>query len=140
MIGESSERENAFYSILCASEIAGSASEYAIGVCSEGHGTAPQLLLSPEQETLTVGVDSAVIGVRIRTQPEEVFRISLDSLFRSFLRFEPSRLLLAFHEIGVVAIDDSGQQVWKFSLDVLESASLHGNALTMEFMDSDPVR
>ncbi|MCI0622311.1 MAG: hypothetical protein L0387_11705 [Acidobacteria bacterium] len=140
LIGESREQERSFYSAKLRTEfLSEKSNEFSIGVCSEGHGLVPHLLLLPESNLLLFGVNSEVVGIDT-TKRRISFRIHFESLFRCLIHLKPQALILAFHEIGVNALGEDGKNLWNYSKDVLVGGDVKGNVLKLRFMDSDPVR
>lgn len=139
IIAASSEQEREFYSIAVQPDFpASGACRVALGVCSEGHGIQPQLLLLPEHDRLLIGANSQVTAVDVSTGTD-AFEIQLESLFRSMVYLSERQLVLVFHEIGVTAAVEDGNVRWSFARDVLEDASIENDLLLLSFMDSEPV-
>ena len=66
------------------------------------------------------------------------FEHSLDSVFHTFLVLEDHDLLLSQHEIGVVALNTEGREIWRFARDVITSLRIETSVLHLGFMDSPP--
>ena len=138
IIGESTEQEREFFSATLQPEFREAKSRcFAVGVCSEGHGITPQMLLHSSTGHLLFGVNSEVVAVRVDTG-EIAYRIPLGFLFRSIVPLPEMRLLLVFHEIGVTALHEDGELAWTLGRDVLDDAWIEGGVLHMTFMDIGP--
>jgi hypothetical protein len=147
LLGEDAEREEEFYSATVhlnrATAPAGGGEpggkRFGVGVCSEGGGVSPHLLLLPEKQLLVFGLNAEVAGVSVAGR-RLLFRTTFDHLpFRSFVHARRRGLILAFHEIGVVALTEEGEEVWRYDKDVITECVVDGDRLTMSFMDSPPV-
>lgn len=148
VLGEDAEEEVGFYSASIHlnysaklypiwNELIGS--RFDVGVCSEGHGLKPHLLMLSEKQLVIFGFNSEVVGISIKNR-EVSFRTSLDySLFRSFVHLSQVEIVLAFHEIGVVALTEDGKELWKYSEDVIIDSLIDRDTLQLSFMDSPPV-
>jgi hypothetical protein len=110
-----------------------------IGICSENPSVKPNLLLLPERQMLIFGFNSEVVGVSVEDK-EVYFRTVFDHLpFRSFIYLEQTRSILVFHEIGVAAITEEGQELWRFDKDVIVGCSMGNEMLHLDFMDSPSI-
>lgn len=139
VIGDSAGKEREFFSATIQPEFReAKARRLAVGVCSEGHGIAPQILPLPNRGLLLFGLNSEVVAIRADTGGI-AYRIPLEFLFRSMVPLTDRGLVLVFHEIGVTALRENGETPWTFGRDVLEDAWLEGGTLHMTFMDSEPV-
>jgi hypothetical protein len=138
IIGESREQEQEFFSATIQPEFReAKARRLAVGVCSEGHGIAPQILPLSNRGLLLFGLNSEVVAIRADTGGI-AYRVPLEFLFRSMVMLWDKGLVLVFHEIGVTALRDNGDTAWAFGRDVLEDAWLEDDTLHMTFMDSEP--
>lgn len=148
VLGEDAEAEAGFYSASIHlnysaklhpswDELIGS--RFNVGICSEGRGLKPHLLMLSEKQLVIFGLNSEVVGICVKNR-EVSFRTSLDySLFRSFVHLSQVEMILAFHEIGVVALTEDGKELWKYSEDVIIDSLVDGDTLQLSFMDSPPV-
>ncbi len=137
LLGEDAEQEMQFLSALVSLEWSGM-HHFGIGICSEGHGLSPHLLLLPNSDILLFGFNNEVSAVSIKTR-EVAFRIKLDSLFYSFLYMRERGVILAVYEIGVMAITESGRKLWKYEKDIIMDAYVESDNLQLKFMDDPPV-
>jgi len=138
ILGENPEQEEAFYTV---SVLLGPSQKdrFGVGICSQGHGLIPALLLQPESSTLMFGFNSDVVGIEIPYGTVS-FRLGLDALFYSFLPVHKRNMVLVLHEIGAVALNQKGQMMWKFAKDVVTGAVIEEEFLYLTFMDSPPIR
>jgi len=67
------------------------------------------------------------------------FQIRLNSLFRAFSFLKKYGIILVFHEIGVIAINENGQDIWSFDEDIIENCVIDNGSLSLTFLDADPV-
>lgn len=139
LLFESPEQEREFYSLSVRPNfVSAKANETTIGVCSEGQGLPPEMLAIPERQLLLIGFNDKVV-VLDSESGRVVFEHKLRSLFWSFVRQQPSDVILVFYEIGVKLLDGGGRELWDYSSDLLKSATLEGNALTLNFADNPSV-
>jgi hypothetical protein len=138
-VGTSAEQQTEFYSVLFEEAARELGSLFAVGVCNEGLGVTPQLLLAPVSGLCMFGLNSEVVGVNVRTRSVE-YQLPLDSLFRTMIPVFERDLVLAIHEIGAKAFRASnGSEVWSLVRDVVEDARLDGDTVRFRFMDSEPI-
>lgn len=137
LLGKEAEQEIEFYSVIIHLEWSG-VHRFGIGICSEGHGLSPHLFLLPKSEILLFGLNKEVSAIDLNNR-EVYFRIKLDSLFRSFLPLSQESIILIFHEIGVIAISEEGDKLWKYERDIIANAYIKKDNLYLEFLDDSPV-
>lgn len=136
LLGEDAEQETQFFSALVSLEWS-RLHHFGIGICSESHGLLPHLLLLPNSDILLFGFNNEVSAVSIKTR-KVAFTIKLDSLFYSFLYMRRG-VILAFYEIGVMAITESGRKLWKYEKDIIMDAYIESGKLHLKFMVDPPV-
>jgi hypothetical protein len=137
LLGGDIEEPREFYSVTACLEWPNTSIGYlGIGICSEGHGLLPHLLL-PSTDLFVLGFNSEAVGIK---QKKKHFGLSLGSLFCSFVFLSKENLILVFHEIGVVAINKEGQERWRYDKDVIVDRRIGEDSLELGFMDSPPVR
>lgn len=137
LLGEPRESERGYYSITLVPEVLPADKPWAIGLLTEGHGISPQIAPSVPVGLLLIGFDCEVVAIQIHSR-KVLFTSKLTFLFRSLLRVQDSGWLV-LHECGAQAISTTGETLWEFSRDVVESAEIQGNTLHFQFMDSEPV-
>src|SRR5262249_26551489 len=137
MLGEDARQYREFFSVEFRIGFAGTTS-YGIGVYSEGHGLVPHILLLPEQSKVILGFNQEAVCVDV-AETRLAFRLRLDSLFRSFIRLVDPCIILAFHEIGVVAIDEEGNEKWSYTKDIIEDCAIGQGHLQLQFLDEPSV-
>jgi hypothetical protein len=120
------QREIAYYSATVYLDW-GSTEVVGIGLCTGYYGLEPQLLLQPKERRLVFGFDVLVVGVDV--DPLHVaFEHTLESVFHTFVVPAGHSLLIAQHEIGVVALNTEGVESGaspEMSLRVSESSLQH---------------
>jgi hypothetical protein len=137
-VGTSAELETEFYSVSFEEEAREPGNLFAVGVCNQGHGVTPQLLLDPVNRLCLFGVNSEVVGVNVRARRVE-YQLPLECLFRAMIPVFERDLVLAVHEIGAQAFRASdGGEVWSLARDVVEVARRDGDTVRFPFMDSEP--
>ena len=109
--------------------------KFGVGICSEGHGLVPHILPLPMISTLAFGFNSNAVGVSF-PKGEVVFSFNLDSLFYSFILVPEQKVLLIQHEIGLVALEEDGQFIWRFSRDIITNVVVEKEKIYLEFVDS----
>lgn len=112
--------------------------QFGIGLCNEVVGITPHLLWLPPNH-IVVGFDHKIAGLRIDKR-EIGFQVTFDTPFRSFLLLEDSEILLVFNEIGVVALQENGLEVWRYEKDVISEYTVEKNVITLLFLDSPLVK
>ncbi|MBN1886577.1 MAG: hypothetical protein JW850_01250 [Thermoflexales bacterium] len=138
VLGENPDQESNFYSVVVHLGQSG-LRRYGIGICSQGHGLVPHLLIQPEFLRLILGFNSDIVGIRIPDGRVD-FSLHLDSLFYSFLPVYNKKVILVMHESGVVSLTQNGQMIWKFEKDIITRTTIEENYLWLTFMDALPVR
>jgi hypothetical protein len=136
-LGGAAEHPVEFYSITVASR-GSAAGRFAIGIFSEGQGIAPNLLLHPKTNALLLGFNREVVGIGVPERRVR-FRIACDSVFFQFCWCAAAEIVLLFHEIGVIAITEEGNEIWRYSKDIVVDWSIEGGRLCLKFLDSPPV-
>lgn len=137
ILGENAEQQTIFY--LVKIHLGWNGRQiFGIGICSEEYGLKPHLLLKPEVSQLLLGFNNEVVAVGVEDRKVH-FRILLDSLFHAFLALEKPKHILVFHEIGLIALDHSGQKLWEYEEDVIEDFDIIGDNLNLKFMDTSPI-
>jgi hypothetical protein len=112
---------------------------WGIAIISEGQGVKPQLVGLPG-DLLVFGLNHQIVALSI-VGGTEVFRYSFDSLFHAFIYSPKERILIVRNEIGVVALTESGNEMWRFDRDVITDCTISHETSWIEltFMDSAPV-
>jgi hypothetical protein len=137
VLGLEAEQQVDFFSVFVRAEPSGQCS-FAIGICSEGHGLVPQVAVRPESLELIFGFNREVVAVRLR-QREVAYRIELDCLFHTFVELPKEEMLLAVHEIGIVALAKEGQVLWRYDCEIIDGFVIHDNQMELRFMDGSTV-
>jgi len=137
ILGESAEQQTFFYLIKIHLGWNGKLL-FGIGICSEEYGLKPHLLLKPQDSELLLGFNNEVVAVGVEDRKIH-FRILLDSLFHAFLTLEKPKHILVFHEIGLLALDNTGQKLWEYEEDVIEDFDIIEDCLNIKFMDASPI-
>jgi hypothetical protein len=138
LIGESVDQEREFYSATIAKELARDSDAFIFGICSEGHGVTPQLLVEPTLRACFVGANDEVVAVDVKAR-RIAYIVKLSYLFRHMIWVKEGELIVALHETGACAFKDDGTVLWNVSIDVLVAARLEGAEMFFEFMDSELV-
>ena len=138
VLGAHAEQHKVFYSAYVHLGWSG-LRRFGIGVCSEGHGLVPHLFLQPERLILIVGFNSEVVAVNVQTG-KIGFQFALDALFRSFVFLSQHKVMLIFHEIGVLAVSECGEELWRYDRDTIESCVISEERLRLQFLDAPPVQ
>ncbi len=136
LLGEDAEPEHKFYSALVRPQTSG-LHYLGIGICSEGHGLKPHLLMQPELDIILLGYNQEVTGINIKNR-EVAFQIKLNSLFYYFLPLKERGIVLIVQEVDVTAITDSGKELWRYGKDLITQAAVEGEKLYLNFMDENP--
>ncbi len=137
LLGEDADQMTDFHSLRVFSDWNG-LSRFGIGICSEGHGLEPHFLVHPERNRLIVGFNSQVVAIDLRKR-KIAFQIRLSSLFRSFSPLKAYQMFLVFHEIGVMALTEDGDEIWRFDEDIIDDCVMENGTLSLSFLDAKPV-
>lgn len=138
LLGEDAEMATEFYTATL--YLGARASRFGIGICSEGHGLTPQMLLLAEEGTLMFGFNREVVALSIMDMEiEPKFRMELPALFHRFVFLKRMSLILIFYEIGVVALSQTGHCLWQYERDLITDYLVTSDRLIVEFMDSPAV-
>jgi hypothetical protein len=147
VLGADAEQHVEFHSVLIqlneCIKVAGEAEltpgRFGIGILSQGLGLKPHLLLIPERYELVLGFNAEIAAFNIKHR-ESSYRIDLNrSPFRSFVRLRELKVLLIFHEIGVLGLGEDGQVLWRHERDVITYSMIQGRRLSLHFMDASSV-
>jgi hypothetical protein len=111
---------------------------FGIGICAEGHGLIPQMLLLVEEEKLVFGFSFEIAVFSLANRSIE-FRAELPAAFCSFVHLPSKSLILVIHEIGVMALSHSNQCLWQYEQDIITDYQLINNKIIISFMDSPTV-
>lgn len=112
--------------------------QFSVGLHSEVIGSNPTLLWIPSK-VVVFGFDCEVVGVRI-DKGEICFRITFDTPFHSFLLLDEQQILLVFTEIGVIALEYTGCEVWRYEKDIINDCIIQSDILTLLFLDSPSMK
>lgn len=100
------------------------------------NGLTPELYMDRESSCLLLGFNESVARVQVPpTSPPTI--IPLPFVFYTFLSVPHLRHVFVVHELGVVALDPSGETLWSVESDVLTRYDVDGDLLRLEFMDSE---
>jgi len=137
ILGEDADQEIHFYSAIVSLGWA-EVNRFGVGICAEGHGLIPHLLLQPDAEVIIFGFNREVVGINVEDGKIN-FKIPLDSLFYNFLALNQWQLTLVIHEIGVVAITEEGKEIWRYDKDIIRDWVIEDDKLHLKFIDAPPV-
>jgi hypothetical protein len=112
-----------------------SQSPFRIAILSQGHGATPHVFPLPETDTILLGFDRKAVGIDIPSR-HQLFEYELETLSHTFLYSPSTGVVLAIHEIGVLALSKKGQPLWKFARDIITEAVMSPDSLRLSFMDS----
>jgi hypothetical protein len=147
LLGEDSEFPDKYDSIKIYSNYAthvstgdGGEESWAIGIISSQNSSAPGILHIPESKELLLGFSDKVLNISLSSKCV-TNETSLQGLpFNSFFYVADLKIILVFYEIGVLAIEPNGKEIWIYEKDVITSSSFsEKNRLFLEFMDSESV-
>lgn len=136
-LGENPDEEVGFYLARILLDCTSHRS-FGIGICSQGHGLVPTMLLWREARAVVIGFNSELVAVEIPSCAVK-FRQGLGSYFYSFVEHGDPKPLIVQHEIGLLALSVDGEVLWQFSQDVITGIRVDGPHLHLRFMDSPPV-
>ena len=112
--------------------------EFRIAVLSGGHGAVPHLFPLPETDTILLGFDRRAVGIDILAR-KQLFEHELEALSHSFLYSPSTGIVLAVHEIGVLALSRKGEPLWNFGRDIITEVVISEDSLRLSFMDSPSI-
>ncbi|MDM8550855.1 hypothetical protein QUF72_12280 [Desulfobacterales bacterium HSG2] len=87
---------------------------------------------------LIIGFNSQVVAVDL-IKRKIALQLRFSSLFRSFVHLKAYQMLLVFHEIGVIALTERGEEIWSFDEDIIDDCVIENGILSLTFFDADPV-
>jgi hypothetical protein len=116
----------------------GEGARFGIGMVSQHSAIEPGLLLLPAKEMLFVGCNREVAVVNVVTAGV-VAGAELEGGFRHFLHLRERSTVLVLHETGVLALDESGAERWRFDRDVIIAKNIRDGQLHLLFQDEPPV-
>jgi hypothetical protein len=137
LLGEGAEFQREFYAVTAALDCDGQ-EPFGIGICSEGHGLGPHVLLQPDDSLVWFGFNSEAVAIDLARR-KIAFSLPLDSLFHRFVPLKNAGTVLIFHEIGLVSVSEKGKELWRYSNDIITKCQIKGNEIALEFMDSSAV-
>lgn len=106
-----------------------------IGVCSEDHGVGAVILPIAEAAVLFIGFDSNVAVIRY-DEVTSVATFPLPFLFHAFLDVRHGSRVLAVHELGIIAFETGGKQVWAYDAhDVITTYVRDHESLKVKLAD-----
>jgi hypothetical protein len=111
---------------------------FGIGFSNEIPGAEPTLVWLPPRQ-IAFGFDCEVVGIRL-DKGEVSFRHTFDTPFNSFVLLDELQMLLVFYEIGIIALEQNGTEIWKYERDLISDCSIKSNVLTLVFLDSPSVK
>ena len=90
----------------------GEVQRFGIGTGSGPNGGPPHLLLKPQNLRVVVGDGATVSGIDVLRREVE-FQIRCEGQFQQFVEVGEARVILAFHEAGVLAVTEGGLELWR---------------------------
>lgn len=108
---------------------------FAVGVITQTPDLPPHLLLKPQRNLLLLGFNSEVVGIGL---PERTVRFqhTCDWLFTHFLDAPAADVTLALYEVGLLALDADGRELWRKTTDILVDWKLDGDTVRLEQMEA----
>jgi hypothetical protein len=145
MLGEEAAYPTAFYALKLYLDYAAQVSSanegqtIGIGIVADSGGLAPSFLPLVEKNELLIGFNSEVVNISVEDK-RITYSVTLDGLpFYSFYHLSSMDIILIFYELGVVAINPDGRELWQYNKDVVSSSKITGEQLFLEFLDAKPV-
>lgn len=135
LLGRDAQVGAAFYSVTLRWS---GGNDVAYGVISEGHGLVPCALMEDPGIGLVIGLNQEVVGVEA-TKAQVRFRHELDALFWTFLLTPSPEVIVVIFEIGAMAIAPDGQELWRYSKDLVTDYAIVDNEVRLAFLDETPV-
>ena len=105
-----------------------------IGICSEGHGIQPSILLDTASGAAWIGYNMKVVKLDTNECRMKCV-VHLDSAFFAFMCRMPDRSVIVVHELGAVRISSSGSCLWNVSTDVVIDFGDCGNVVSLRTQD-----
>lgn len=107
-----------------------------IGVCIDIVGAGFAGIVTPENRRAFIGHDCTVDAIDLVSR-KVTQSIDLLGPFYEFLDWQPSGLVIAIHELGLIAFSDDGKiKLDAFVPDVVEDWKVLGNLLSLSLSDS----
>ena len=115
LLGDDDEAPRHFY--------IGIISRCTLGVCSQGHGIKPSVLVDESREDFWIGFNSKVANVDLRSCRQR-FVITLDCVFHAILGQMDDGSVIVVYELGACRVSRSGELLWNCSTGlVLDSVN-----------------
>lgn len=84
---------------------------------------------------LLLGITEVVVGIELSTGAL-AFRYRVPTVFHEFVRVDENGVLVQ-DEIGFVLLSLHGEELWKFSRDLIQDYKLTGNELVVTTLDGE---
>ncbi len=84
---------------------------------------------------LLLGITELVVGIEL-SSGALAFRYRVPTVFHEFVRVDENGVLLQ-DEIGFVLLSLHGEEIWKFSRDLIQDYKLTGNELEVTTLDGE---
>lgn len=136
LLGEDAELAVEFYTATL--YLGSKETRFGIGICSEGYGLTPQMLLLLESDMLMFGFNREVVAFSIVDMKVQ-FTVDLVAPFYRFLTIPGRSVILVLYEIGVIALSCDGRYLWQYDKDIITDYRIADDQLIIEMMDSPTV-
>lgn len=132
VVGTATEAPRAYYS--CSVE--GANGLLLIGVVVN-QSKVPSVLCLPTSQRVVIGYDQSFALVDCRSATL-LGTTLLDGVFFEFCQDRERGLVLVLHELGVVAISELGEELWRYTTcDILEDWKLVDSRIVLTVMDTN---
>lgn len=111
-----------------------------IGLCADISGAGYEGIIVPETQMAFIGYDCEVIVVDLISR-EVIRSVKFLSTFFQFLHLEPQGLVLAIHELGLVALTKNGSVKHEFyTPDIVVDWHVVGNLVFLSLYESGKLK
>ncbi len=131
------ESENYFYSITVRDALLRNELLTVLVIFDLGYLPVPHIALLPESSEFLIGVDQSIYRVDIRQKVSRNI-LKLDSPFNSFVYKENLKIMLIFHEIGVLGIKQ-GKVFLNHSHDIISHILIDEFRVQLYFEDQSSI-
>lgn len=108
----------------------------AIGVCTQSHGLKPEIRVSEANEEAWVGYNNSIVNIDLNSY-REIYHITLDCLFYTFLCQMEDGSIIVIYELGACRVGRAGELVWNRTTDVVTTFSDAEDSVHLQTEDED---
>jgi hypothetical protein len=135
LLGEDAQQSIHFYTLTIYE--GSSDNRFGVGVISDSTGSVPHVLALPSNKEILIGFNKRIAVVDFAKRIVK-YQFCLDSSFFRFIHLK--NIVLVFHEIGVIALNESCNEIWRYDGDIIEDYEIENEDITLRMMDNQTVK